>query len=154
MYIHNTKESLALNLEIGKTNWHSTEIANNGDSALSLVVRPNSILVGHIHAFCLENGRWQAAISSSETVLQFYWHRHSCVLWYMCNLFLYFPLGLFSLRSTVLLILKSTCEMFSSIHRGWEGARHTIHSLQKQYKDIPLSFELFQRIQYIEVNNT
>ena len=39
VYIHNTKESLALNLEIGKTNRHSTVIANIRDSALSLVVR-------------------------------------------------------------------------------------------------------------------
>ena len=42
MYVHvhvcvyecNTKESLAMNLDIGKTNWHSTVIANI-DSALS-----------------------------------------------------------------------------------------------------------------------
>ena len=27
VYIHNTKESLALRLEIGKTNWHSIVIA-------------------------------------------------------------------------------------------------------------------------------
>ena len=38
VYIRNTKESLALNLEIGKTNWHSTVIANYGDSALSFLV--------------------------------------------------------------------------------------------------------------------
>ena len=69
VYIHNTKESLALNLEIGKTNWHSTVIADNGDSALRLVIY--GLGVNHladptqswsaIFMFCLENGRWQAA---------------------------------------------------------------------------------------------
>ena len=38
VYIHNTKESLGLNLEIGKANWHSIVLANNRNSALSLVV--------------------------------------------------------------------------------------------------------------------
>ena len=40
VYIHNARESLALNLEIGKTNRHSTVIANNRDSALSFLVSP------------------------------------------------------------------------------------------------------------------
>ena len=40
-YRHNTKEFLALNHEIGKTNWHSTVTANNGDSDLSFVSLPN-----------------------------------------------------------------------------------------------------------------
>ena len=41
VYMYSTKESLALNLEIGKTNWHSTVIANNRDSALSFSSQPN-----------------------------------------------------------------------------------------------------------------
>ena len=68
VYIHDTKESLALNLEIGKTNWHLTVIANIRDSALSLVVSqmadPTQFWSA-IFMFCSENGRWQAAISSS-----------------------------------------------------------------------------------------
>ena len=38
VYVHNTKESLTLNLEIGRTNRHSTVVADIIDSALSLVV--------------------------------------------------------------------------------------------------------------------
>ena len=71
VYIHNTKESLALNLEIGKTNWHSTVVANNGDSALIFLVRQMADPAqfwSAIFMFCLENGRWQAAISSSVCV--------------------------------------------------------------------------------------
>ena len=68
VYMYSTKESLALNLEIGKTNWHSTVIADIRDSALSLVVSqmadPTQFWSA-IFMFCLENGRWQAAISSS-----------------------------------------------------------------------------------------
>ena len=70
-YMRNTKESLAMNLEIGKTNCHSTVIAFSGDSALSLVVSqmadPTQIWSA-IFMFCLENGRWQAAISSSALI--------------------------------------------------------------------------------------
>ena len=68
VYINNTKESLALNLEIGKTNWHSTIIADIRDSALSLVVSQMADptqLWSAIFLFCLENGRRQVAISSS-----------------------------------------------------------------------------------------
>ena len=74
VYIHNAKESLALNLEIGKTNWHSTVIADIRDSALSSVVSqmadPTQFWSA-IFMFCSENGRWQAAISSSVTVFTF-----------------------------------------------------------------------------------
>ena len=74
MYIRNTKESLALNLEIGKTNWHLTVIANNRDLTLSLVVSqmadPTQFWSA-IFMFCLENGRWQAAISSSVMYMKF-----------------------------------------------------------------------------------
>jgi hypothetical protein len=35
-----TKKSLILNLEIGETNWHSTVIANNRDSAVSFSSQP------------------------------------------------------------------------------------------------------------------
>ena len=70
MYIHNTKESLALNLEIGKTNWRLTVKANIRDSALSFLVSqmadPTQFWSA-IFMFCLENGRWQAVISGSET---------------------------------------------------------------------------------------
>ena len=71
------RTSLALNLEIGKTNWHSTVIANIKDSALSLVVSqmadPTQFWSA-IFMFCSEKGRWQAAISSSV---------HTCI--HMCN---------------------------------------------------------------------
>ena len=71
MYIHNAKESLALNLEIDKTNCHLTVIANNRESAISLVVTqmvdPTQFRSA-IFMFCLENGRWRAAISSSVYV--------------------------------------------------------------------------------------
>ena len=60
VFIHNTKESLALRLEIGKTNWHSIVIANIKDLALSLVVSrmagPNQFWSA-IFMFCSENGR-------------------------------------------------------------------------------------------------
>ena len=60
VYIHNTKESLALNLEIGKINWHSTVIADIRNSALSLGVNqladPTQFWSA-IFMFCLENGR-------------------------------------------------------------------------------------------------
>ena len=68
MYMHSTKESLALNLEIGKTNWHSTAMADIRDSALSLVVSQMADPTqswSAIFMFCSENGRWPAAISSS-----------------------------------------------------------------------------------------
>ena len=41
VYIHNTKDFLALNLEISKTNWHLTAIANNGNSAFTFGSQPN-----------------------------------------------------------------------------------------------------------------
>ena len=68
-YRHNTKKSLALNLEIGKTNWHL--IADIRNSALSLVVSQiadQTQFCSAIFVFCSENGRWQAAISSSGTI--------------------------------------------------------------------------------------
>ena len=71
VYVYNTKKSLALNLEIGKINWHSTVIADIRDSALSLVVSQMADpthLWSAIFMFCSENGRWQAAISSSVTL--------------------------------------------------------------------------------------
>ena len=65
MYVCTTKESLALNLEIGKTNWHSTVIADIRDSALRLVVSqmadPTQFWSA-IFMFSSEKGRWQAAI--------------------------------------------------------------------------------------------
>ena len=67
-------------------------IVNIRDSALSLVVSQmadSTQFWSAIFMFCSENGRWQAAISSSETVLQFYWHRHSCMLWYMQLIFIF-----------------------------------------------------------------
>ena len=60
VYIHNTKESLALNLEIGTTNWHSTVIANNGVSALSFLVSQMAETTqfwSAIFMICSENGR-------------------------------------------------------------------------------------------------
>ena len=73
VYIHNTKESLVLNLEIGKTNWHLSVIAYIRDSALSLVVSqmtdPTQFRSA-IFMFCSKNGRWQAAISSPVLVAE------------------------------------------------------------------------------------
>ena len=74
--IHNTKESLALNLETGKINWHSTVIADIRDSALSLVVSqmadPTQFWSA-VFMFCSEKGRWQAAISSSDSIYNTYY---------------------------------------------------------------------------------
>ena len=73
VYIHNTKESLALNLEIGKTNWCSIVIADIRDSTLSLAVSHLADLAqfwSAIFMFSSESGRWQAVISS--TVFAFY----------------------------------------------------------------------------------
>ena len=66
-YMHNTKESLAVNLEIGKTNCHSNVIALSGHSALNLIVSQMvgpAQLCSAVFMFHLENARWQAAISS------------------------------------------------------------------------------------------
>ena len=72
VYIQIEKESLALNLEIGKTNGHLTVIANNGHSALSCLVTqmadPTQFWSA-IFMFCSENGRWQAAISGSAVTI-------------------------------------------------------------------------------------
>ena len=66
-YVHNTKDSLALNLKIGKIYWRSTVIANIRDSALNLAVSqmadPTQFWSA-IFMFCSENGRWQVAIFS------------------------------------------------------------------------------------------
>ena len=74
MCIHYTKESLALNLEIGKTNWHLTVIAYIRDSALGLVVSQmadSTQFWSAIFMFCSENGGWQVAISSSLMYRQY-----------------------------------------------------------------------------------
>ena len=62
-YIHNTKESLALNLEIGKTNWHSTVKADIRDSTLSLVVRQMADPTQFWSAILIHVlfGKWQMA---------------------------------------------------------------------------------------------
>ena len=79
-----TKESLALNREIGTTNWQSTVIADIRDIALSFVVSqmadPTQFWSA-IFMFCSENGRWQAAISSSayvHTYVCMYVHMYAC----------------------------------------------------------------------------
>ena len=62
-----------MNLEIGKTNWYLTVIANDGGLALSLVVSQMADPTqswSAIFMFCSDNGRWQAATSSSVSDLQ------------------------------------------------------------------------------------
>ena len=85
-YIHITKESLALNLQIGKTNWHSTVIADIRDSALNLVVSqladPTQFWSA-IFMFCLEYGRWQAVISSFAYVCAYLHYAYTLVSWCM-----------------------------------------------------------------------
>ena len=79
-----TKESLALNREIGTTNWQLAVIADIRDTALSFVVSQMADPAqfwSAIFMFCSENGRWQAAISSSahvntRTYIHPYVHAH------------------------------------------------------------------------------
>ena len=76
VYIRNTKESVSLNLDIGKTNWLSNVIAYIRDSAISLGVShmaDPTHFWSVIFMFCSKNGRWQAANSSLHV------STHSCM---------------------------------------------------------------------------
>ena len=60
-----------LYLTIGKINWRLTVIADIRDAALSLVasqMADPTQFRSAIFMICLENGRWQAAISSPVSV--------------------------------------------------------------------------------------
>ena len=61
VYIHNTKEYLALNLEVGKIYWHSTVIANNRDQ-LSVVESAKWLIqLNFGQPYDVLLGKWQMA---------------------------------------------------------------------------------------------